>query len=156
MKTYARIRDCWLLLPPTAFRRGEQKKRRAHGSGSEAKYEGKRNLKPKRVRQKTLRSATTEGLFSTLNTESPINLCLFTHSSIYSCKSDRGTGTLWISVGLTSTERKTKSQVPPGVVWHTRLSFQGLSTEERKRKWEIGIVEAVVVLLSLTAALRTV
>lgn len=59
---------------------------------------------------------------------------LFIHLFITKCQSDPGTATLWISVSLTSAERKTKSQVPPAVVWQTQLSFQGLSAEERKRK----------------------
>lgn len=147
----------------------EQKKRCMNGSSSATKYEGKRkqkrNLKQKRVRhnqrhsgRQCLKDIFKSHSFSILNTEGGINLHVFIHSSISHDMS------IWSRhchimdlCGFNVCRDKNQIAAPPpsAVVWHSRLSFQGLSAEERKRKWERWIVEAVV-LLSLTAALRTV
>lgn len=128
METYALTRDCRLHLYPTAFLCGE--KRHANGSSSEAKYEGigkqKRNLK----------DLFLKAILFLYLTQKVGLICayLFIYLLYLPRQSDEGTATLWIYVGLTSAEKKIKLQVPLAMVWQTRLSFQGRTAEERKRK----------------------
>lgn len=74
-------------------------------------------------------------LFFILNTKGKFNLCLFIYLSIYTTMMvNPRTVTLWIQMGLTSSERKIKCRSPSNgvVAGNTQIYFLPLGRVEAK------------------------